>query len=212
MPGDTSQSYIISKYLKCNPKEFSTWVYVAIILIPYYTPHPLSHFLQILFNPISELYSQLLNTSVVGPILNYILRLMSSPTSTPSGISHTYSRCTLLNPFWKPLSISLIFIQSSFLSLNTQPSVITYSSTIIPIHIPTHFLIYIPEPITSTKGSICHFSLVSPLNLPFKMTMMWYWFILGLVSSQRVPQKKHDKNGHLFGFVLHAYFFFWTVL
>ena len=100
MPGNTSQSHRISKYLKCTPKVFSILVYVGTITSPYFPTSPLSINLQILFASITELSSTLLNTSVVNPLFNDLLRLMYYPTSTPSVIKPTSSSCILLNTCW----------------------------------------------------------------------------------------------------------------
>ena len=52
-------------------------------------------------------------------------------------------------------------------------------------HIPTHFLIYIPELVHSTKVIMCHFSPVSTLNSPLKVTITWYWSLIYLIYSQK---------------------------
>ena len=46
-----------------------------------------------------------------------------------------------------------------------------------------HLLTLITEYVISTKSSICHLSLVSPLNRPFKVTMTWDFSFFSLVSS-----------------------------
>ena len=199
MPCNTSQSYRISEYLKCNPKAFSTWAYVAIILIPSSPTHHLYLFLQRLFASISKLSSTLFNTSMIYHLLNNLLRLMYYPTSTTSGIIPNSSSFTLPNPCWQPLSISLIFIRYPFLWWNTHPFVLPSSSTIIFIHIPTHLRIYIPESVTSTNGSIWHFSPVFPFNLPFRVIITWYWFLLSLFSSHNfnIPSSNSKKKSSL---------------
>ena len=47
-----------------------------------------------------------------------------------------------------------------------------------------------------TKGSICHFLPVFPLETPFKVTIMFDWFLICLVSSQNfnTPSSKYKKN------------------
>ena len=38
------------------------------------------------------------------------------------------------------------------------------------------------------------------------------WSVMNLILLQACSAKKTEKNGHLFGFVPHTYFFFWTLL
>ena len=163
MPINTRQSNRIIEYLKLILKALYTWVYVAITLSPYYTPRPLSFLLQIFFASSSDLYSPLFNNYLVNPIINDLLRLMSYPTYTNSGIKPTSSSRIPINPCKNLSSMSLIFILSPSLCCNTQPYIIPCSSTTIPSHLPTNILISITNPVTSTKGRICHY----PLSLPW---------------------------------------------
>ena len=141
--------------------------YSALILPPF----PPSLFFQRFFASITELSSPLFDTSVVNHLLNDLLILMYSVTSTPSGISPTSYNCSLLKPCSKPSYTLLILIRSPSLCWKTQHSVLPSSSTIISSHIPTHLLISIPEPANYTKGSICQFPPIYPLNLHSRATM-----------------------------------------
>ena len=151
---------------------------------PFSPPLPVSLFLRWLLASITVISNPLFNTYVVVPLLKNLLKLIFYPTLTPSGINPTSLDCISLNASWKKSSKSLILILSPTYLWNTQPSNKLSLSTSAYIHIPTHLLTLIPESVISTKGSICHFSPVSPLNRPFKVTMICDCSLLSLVSYQ----------------------------
>ena len=108
MLDDMENSHRICKYLKCIPKSLSTWVYISTIIKLSLPPLYLSLFLHMLLAPITKVYNTLFSTSVVGPPLRNLHKLMPSPMSTPAGINTSTSACNSLNPSWKPSSKSWI--------------------------------------------------------------------------------------------------------
>ena len=107
------------------------------------TPPPpliLTFFLHWLLASITAMSNTLFNTSVVYPIFNYFLKIVLSPTSTPSGIKTTTLYCSSLDASLKLYSKYCIPILSTSFLWNTQPSNWISSYTNTYIHIPTHLL------------------------------------------------------------------------
>ena len=89
---------------------------------PLFSALPPFYFIKIFIASITELSSPLLNTSVVDPLVNDLLRLVSYPTSTHSVIKPTSYSCILFNPCWNPSYVSLVLIWSPSLSWNRWPT------------------------------------------------------------------------------------------
>ena len=145
MMGSIGKPQRIFECLNCKPNEFSTWVYFTIILnaLPLHIPFYL--FLQSIFPSTNEPSIPSFSTCIFYPILKYPLILMYSPMSTNSGISTTSLLWTSHNIYWKPSSVFWTLIHSSELCYNTCPSNLPSSYINNSNHLPTHFLISVPE-------------------------------------------------------------------
>ena len=62
---------------------------------------------------------------------------------------------------------------SPCVSLNTHTYHLPFSSDNMPNHIPTYFPTYKPDQVLSTRGSMCNLSPVSPLGVPWRVTITW---------------------------------------
>ena len=146
-------------------------------------PLPPYLFLHILLASITKVYSPLLSTSVVYPILSDISKIMSSPMSTATRINTSPLVWNYLNTSWNPSYKPWILSLSPPSLWKTQPSNRVSSSTYTSNHLSTHFLTSIPDFLVSTNGNMCHFSPVPPLNRPFNVTIMCKSSFFFLVSS-----------------------------
>ena len=123
------------------------------------------------------------NSYAIDNILKYLFRIMYSLTSTPSWISLTSLSWTSLNASWNPSSMSWILIRSPHLwwkphAAKLPPSYIkTYNNLL------NNFIIWITKLTISTRGTMWHFYPVFPLKIPFRVTIKWYFSLLGLLSS-----------------------------
>ena len=125
--------------------------------------------------------------SAISCIYQYPHLLGSLPLLFPATITIPHK-----TPHLNPVS------SSSILPLSGKPNPPS-SSTNTSNYIPTHFLNYIPYPVFSTNSNMCNFSLVSPLNRPFYVTMTCERSLFLLVSSHsfKIPFRDIIKTSSL---------------
>ena len=179
--GGIGKSHRICEYFRCNPKEFPTWLYVAIIINPI-TPHPpFSLFLHWLNSSTTKSSNPLSNNSIIETFSRW-----STHNHTPYEIHPTYLIYNSLDASWNISSIYWIPKGYPYSYLITQHYSVSSSFTNISKYLPTHFPNSITESTKQTNGILLTFQPLSILNSNFNITMTWECSFLNCVPPQNI--------------------------